>query len=142
VHCCATCDGPFYRGAEELMVIGGGNSALEEGLFLTRFARRVRIVQQAGTLTASRLLQDKINADDRFTVHLNTEIVELAGVTHLESVRVRDRASGVEQTFTPKAAFVFIGLDPNSAFLRGAVDLDDRGFVVDRGGFRTSTPGV
>src|SRR5205807_4771428 len=61
VHCCATCDGPFYRGSEELLVIGGGNSALEEGMFLTRFAKRVRIVQRAPELTASRLLQDKVN---------------------------------------------------------------------------------
>jgi len=79
VHFCATCDGPFYRGADELLVIGGGNSALEEGLFLTRFAKRVRIVQREPELTASRLLQDKINNDPRFVVHRNTEVLELTG---------------------------------------------------------------
>jgi thioredoxin reductase (NADPH) len=68
VHFCATCDGPFYRGAEELLVIGGGNSALEEGLFLTKFAKRVRIVQREPELTASHLLQDKVHNDPRFVV--------------------------------------------------------------------------
>jgi thioredoxin reductase (NADPH) len=136
VHFCATCDGPFYRGAEELMVIGGGNSALEEGMFLTKFAKRIRVVQRDAQLTASKLLQEKVNNDPQFVVHLNTEIVELRGKGRLEAVVVRDRATGEEQTFTPRAAFVFIGLDPNTGFLRGSVDLDDKG------GFRTSLPGV
>jgi thioredoxin reductase (NADPH) len=142
VHFCATCDGPFYRGADELLVIGGGNSALEEGLFLTRFAGRVRIVQREPELTASRLIQDKIARDPRFVIHRNTEIVEFTGKGHLESVRIRDRGTGEEQVVTPRAAFVFIGLDPNTGFLQGSVDLDSRGFVDDRGGFRTSVPGV
>jgi thioredoxin reductase (NADPH) len=142
VHFCATCDGPFYRGAEELLVIGGGNSALEEGLFLTKFAKRVRIVQREPELTASHLLQDKVHNDPRFVVHRNTEVVEFAGQGRLESVRLRDRETGEEQVVKPQAAFVFIGLDPNTEFLRGSVDLDSRGFVDDKGGFTTSVPGV
>ncbi len=142
VHFCATCDGPFYRGADELLVIGGGNSALEEGLFLTKFAKRVRIVQRDPELTASRLLQDKIDHDKRFVVHRNTEVVELTGKGKLESVRLRDRNTGAEEVVHPRAAFVFIGLDPNTSFLKGSVDLDARGFVDDKGGFRTSLPGV
>ena len=142
VHFCATCDGPFYRGSEELLVIGGGNSALEEGMFLTRFAKRVRIVQRAPELTASRLLQDKVNSDPRFVVQRNTEVVALKGTGKLEAVVVRDRGTGETHSYTPRAAFVFIGLDPNTAFLRGSLELDERGFVADRGGFRTSMPGV
>jgi thioredoxin reductase (NADPH) len=142
VHFCATCDGPFYRGADELLVIGGGNSALEEGLFLKKFAKRVQIVQREPELTASRLLQDKIARDPRFVVHRNTEIAGFTGKSRLESVAIRDRATGEEQVLTPRAAFVFIGLDPNTAFLRGSVDLDERGFVDDKGGFRTSMAGV
>ena len=111
-------------------------------MFLTRFADRIRIVQRDAALTASRLLQDKVRNDPRFIVHVNTEIVELRGKSTLESVVIRDRASGETQTVTPRAAFVFIGLDPNTAFLRGSVDLDERGFVADRGGFRTSMDGV
>jgi thioredoxin reductase (NADPH) len=142
VHFCATCDGPFYRGADELVVIGGGNSALEEGMFLTKFAKTVRIIQRDPELTASRLLQDKVNNDPRFVVHRNAEIVELRGKNRLSEVVFRDRATGVEQTVTPQAAFVFIGLDPNTSFLRGSIDLDERGFVDDKGGFRTSMQGV
>jgi thioredoxin reductase (NADPH) len=142
VHFCATCDGPFYRGADELLVIGGGNSALEEGLFLAKFAKRIQIVQREPELTASRLLQDKIARDPRFVVHRNSEIEEFTGKGRLESVEIRDRTTGEEQVLTPKAAFVFIGLDPNTAFLRDSVDLDARGFVDDKGGFRTSMPGV
>ena len=142
VHFCATCDGPFYRGADELLVIGGGNSALEEGLFLTRFAKRIRIVQRDPELTASRLLQDKVGKDPRFVIHRNTEVVELVGKGRLEAVRIRDRATGEEQTVHPRAAFIFIGLDPNTEFLRGSIDLDAHGFVEDKGGFRTSIPGV
>ena len=142
VHFCATCDGPFYRGAEELLVIGGGNSALEGGLFLTKFAKRVRIVQREPELTASHLLQDKVHNDPRFVVHRNTEVVEFAGQGRLESVQLRDRETGEEQVVKPQAAFVFIGLDPNTEFLRGSVDLNSRGFVDDKGGFTTSVPGV
>lgn len=142
VHFCATCDGPFYRGSKELLVIGGGNSALEEGLFLTQFTDRVRVVQLGAELTASQLLRDKIAAHPKFQVHTNTEVLELAGEGHLERVRARDRGTGEEFTWNPAAAFVFIGLNPNSSFLEGVVDLDERGFVQTDGMFRTSVPGV
>ena len=142
VHFCATCDGPFYRGADELMVIGGGNSALEEGLFLTQFATRVRVVAR-GELSASKLVRDKVEHDPAFTVHRNTEVVSLAGTGgRLTAVVVRDRATGQEQTLHPAAAFVFIGLDPNTAWLGGAVELDRWGFVRTDGLFATSMPGV
>jgi len=142
VHFCATCDGPFYRGADELAVIGGGNSALEEGLFLSQFADRIRVIQKAPELTASKLLQDKVTAHPQFTVHLDTDVVELTGSHRLESVRVRDNATGAEHTFTPRAAFVFIGLQPNTQFLQGTLDLDRWGFVTTDARFRTSMPGV
>jgi thioredoxin reductase (NADPH) len=142
VHFCATCDGPFYRGARELLVVGGGNSALEEGMFLSQFADRVRVVQQAPRLTASKLLQDKVSADPRFTVHLDTDVVELQGKGRLESVRLRNHATGKEEVVTPQAAFVFVGLQPNTDFLRGLVELDRWGFVTTDARFRTSMPGV
>ncbi|MBV8444968.1 MAG: FAD-dependent oxidoreductase [Candidatus Dormibacteraeota bacterium] len=142
IHFCATCDGPFYRGADELMVIGGGNSALEEGLFLSRFAGHISVVQRGGALTASRLVQDRVAADPRFSVLLNTDVVAFEGNGKLKAVRVRDATTGAERELHPAAAFVFIGLDPNTAFLRGAVELDSHGFVVEDGSFRTSMPGV
>jgi thioredoxin reductase (NADPH) len=141
VHFCATCDGPFYKGAEELLVVGGGNSGLEEGMFLSQFADRIRLVEFAPELKASRLLQDKVRSDPKFAIHTNTEVVELRGRPKLEEVVARDRTSGEEFRWHPRGAFVFIGLDPNSAFLKGTVDLDRWGFVVTDG-YATSTPGV
>lgn len=142
VHFCATCDGPFYRGAEELLVIGGGNSGVEEGLFLSQFAKRIRIVQRGPELKASQLLQDEVRRDPRFTIHTNTEIVELRGKGKLQEVVARDRASGEQLVWHPAAAFVFIGLDPNTGLLKGKVELDGWGFVVTDSGYQTSLPGV
>jgi thioredoxin reductase (NADPH) len=141
VHFCATCDGPFYKGAQELLVVGGGNSGLEEGMFLSQFADRIRIVEFAPELKASRLLQDKVRADPKFAIHTNTEVVELRGRPKLEEVVARDRTSGEEFRWHPRGAFVFIGLDPNSAFLKGTLNLDRWGFVVTDG-YATSMPGV
>jgi thioredoxin reductase (NADPH) len=141
VHFCATCDGPFYKGSTELLVVGGGNSALEEGVFLTQFADRVHIVQRSPELSASQLLIDRVTDDPRFIVHLGTEIKELKGKNRLEEVVLQDR-SGEETHLKPAAAFIFIGLDPNTGFLRGTVDLDERGFVRTDGRFRTSRSGI
>ena len=141
VHFCATCDGPFYKGAEELLVIGGGNSGLEEGLFLSQFAKRIRIVEFAPELKASKLLQDKVRSHPKFVVHTNTQVIELKGKPKLKEVVARDRATGEEHRWQPAAAFVFIGLDPNTAFVKGAIDLDRWGFVETHG-YQTSMPGV
>ncbi len=143
VHFCAACDGPFYRGAEELLVIGGGNSALEEGLFLSGFAKRVRIVEYAPELKASQLLQDKVRNHPRFVVHTNTQVTELRGSGgRLHEVVARDRESGEELRWQPAGVFVFIGLDPNTAFLQGVVDLDRWGFINTDVRFETSMPGI
>ena len=142
VHYCATCDGPFYKGAEELMVVGGGNSALEEGLFLTQFSKKVRIIQQLPQLTASPLLQERVTADDHFVIEKSTEVAELHGDSKLDEVVVRRTDGKQEESLHPAALFVFIGLEPQTEFLRGTLDLDEKGFVVERGGFATSMPGV
>jgi len=141
VHFCATCDGPFYKGAEELLVVGGGNSGLEEGMFLRQFADRIRIVESAPELRASRLLQDKVRSDPRFVIHTNTQVIELKGAPKLQEVVARDRQTGEELRWHPKGAFIFIGLDPNTEFLKGTLELDPWGFVVTDG-YATSMPGV
>jgi thioredoxin reductase (NADPH) len=145
VHFCATCDGPFYKGAEELLVIGGGNSALEEGLFLTQFAQRVRIVAR-GELTAARLLQDKVSHHPQISVHLDTTVASLAGRGGRLTEVVANSTSEGELRWHPAAAFVFIGQDPNTGWLGGPdgslVELDRWGFLVTDAGFATSMPGV
>ncbi len=143
VHFCATCDGPFYKGADEVLIIGGGNSGLEEGIFLSQFARKVRIVEFAPELKASQLLQDKVYSHPQFEVHTNTEVIELkANGNKLGSVVTKDRATGVETSFSPAAAFVFIGLTPNTGFLKDVVDLDRFGFITTDDVLQTSIPGV
>jgi thioredoxin reductase (NADPH) len=142
VHYCATCDGPFYRGASEVAVVGGGNSALEEGLFLSRYVDKITVLARGPELTASKLLQDRVRNDPKFSVHTGTEIVELRGDRKLDDLVIRDIESGAESTLHPSAAFVFIGLEPNTQWLRGAVDLDEWGFVVTDAMYRTSMLGV
>ncbi len=142
VHFCATCDGPFYRGADELLVVGGGNSALEEAMFLSRFGKTIRIAQRETELTASSLLQDKVRADPRFLVETDVELVELRGAGHLEEVVARRRSSGEELVWHPAGAFVFIGMDPTSAFLGPEVERDRWGFVVTDEAYRSTVPGL
>jgi thioredoxin reductase (NADPH) len=147
VHFCATCDGPFYKGAKDLAVIGGGNSALEEGLFLTEFADNILVFAHGPRLSASKLLQDKVNHHPKFRVHLNTEITSLesngkAGRERVTSVGTKNAESGEERSYDTAAAFVFIGLDPNSAWLGDTVERDKWGFITTDGTFATSMPGL
>lgn len=144
IHFCATCDGPFYRDAEEVLVIGGGNSGLEEGLFLTQFAKHVTVVEYNEELKAGRLLQDKVRAHPQMSILTNTKVVGFHGGNKgkLRYVELEDRASGERRRLEAAAAFVFIGLDPNTQFLAGALELDDQGFIVSDEQFRTSVPGV
>ncbi|MHB8646571.1 MAG: FAD-dependent oxidoreductase [Thermomicrobiales bacterium] len=142
VHFCATCDGPFYRG-QEVLVIGGGNSAGEESLFLTRFASHVTILVRGDGLSASAVVREKVAECDTITVRPHTAVEEFAGAhNHLTTVRVRDTGSGATETLHPAGVFVFIGLRPNTAFLRGIVRLDDSGFIVTDAGLQTSVPGL
>lgn len=144
IHFCATCDGPFYRGAEELMVIGGGNSGAEEGLFLTQFTDRVRLLEFMPELKASSILQEKVRRHPKFQIHTNTEVVEFRRGKggKLGGVVTRDRETGEIAEFAPAAAFIFVGLDPNTGFLKGTVELDEWGFIVTDTTFQTSIPGV
>ncbi len=142
VHYCATCDGPFYRGEREVVVIGGGNSALEESVFLASIVDHV-IILTRGDLRASELVQDKVRAHPRITVHTGVDLLafERKG-DRLGAIVTRERATGTETRFEPAAAFVFVGLDPNTAFLAGSVDLDPRGFVITDDRYRTSMDGL
>ena len=142
VHFCATCDGPFYKGADEVVVIGGGNSALEEGLHLSEFAERVRVVARSD-LTASSVLQDRVRSDPQFTIHTGMDIVSLEGEQgRFRAVMTRDRDSGETHRYPAAAAFVFIGLKPNTEFLGDTVKRDAGGFLVTNDTMETSMPGV
>ena len=138
IHYCATCDGPFYKG-KELVVIGGGNSACEEGQFLTQFASKVTVLVRGDKLSASKIYHDKVLNHPKMTVRFNTQVMRFVGEKHLEGVMVRD-AKG-EEMLMPAAVFVFIGLKPNTEFLKDTVTLTADGFI-DAPDFATSLPGV
>lgn len=142
VHFCATCDGAFYKG-KKLLVIGGGNSGFEEGLFLTRFASQVDIVEFAETAKASKILQDKVAEKENMSVTFNHAVRELRAKNgKLEAVIVEDRATGERKEWKYDGVFVFIGLSPNSDLLKGKAELDNWGFAVTDKTLMTSLPGV
>ncbi|HET9015611.1 MAG TPA: FAD-dependent oxidoreductase [Thermomicrobiaceae bacterium] len=141
VHFCATCDGPFYRD-RDVLVVGGGNSAGEEGLFLTKFARTVTIATRGEGLTASRVVVEKVMEHPRMTVLAHVTPAEFRGDQQLRTVVLRDTQSGDRREAAFDGVFVFIGLTPNTGIARGVVDLDERGFVVTDVGLQTSLPGV
>lgn len=141
VHFCATCDGPFYKG-EHVAVIGGGNSAGEESLFLTRFADKVTLLVRGPQMTASQIVIDKVNANDQIQVRYNTEVTQLHGEAKLSGLTVRDRLSGATEVIHPKGAFVFIGLSPNSGWLPPQIQRDAYGFIVTKANLETSMAGV
>ena len=143
VHFCATCDGPFYKGADEILVIGGGNSALEEGLYLSEFAKKVRVLTR-NDLSASPVLQERVKSDPQFDIHTGVDIVELEGGDdgRFAAVVTKDRDSGETRRFPAAAVFLFVGLEPNGAFLDDSVKRDAAGFLVTSPTMETSMPGV
>lgn len=131
VHFCATCDGPFYKG-KHVAVIGGGNSAAEESLLLTKFADHVTILVRGDAFKASKVIQDSVLTDPKIDVRFHTEVVEFRGAkSKLSSLQVRNNCTNTVEPLAVDGAFVFIGLDPNTAFLRDTgVCLNQWGFVV------------
>jgi thioredoxin reductase (NADPH) len=141
VHFCATCDGPFYKG-QDIVVVGGGNSGFQEGLFLTRFASRVTILERSEQPRASRALQDKVAGRENMEVLTRTTLEEFRGGARLESILIKDHSTGETREMRPGAVFVFIGLLPNTETFKGVVDLDEYGFIVTGNGLETSMEGV
>ena len=141
IHFCATCDGAFYKG-KKVLVVGGGNSGFEEGLFLTKFASQVDIVEFMPEVKASQILQDKVAEQLNMTVTVNHRVKEFKGKHKLEAILVQDRATGELKEWHYDGIFVFIGLSPNSDLVRGKVDTDHYGFVLTDKSLMTSMPGL
>ncbi len=141
VHFCATCDGAFYRG-EDVVVVGGGNSATEESLFLTTLDQRITLVTTADRLTASAAAVDKVERSDQISVRVNTTPVEFVGEKGKLTGLVVEGPDGSRETITTPAAFVFIGLTPNASLVCELVDTDPQGFVTADMGMQTSVGGV
>jgi thioredoxin reductase (NADPH) len=142
VSACATCDGFFFRD-QDIAVVGGGDSAMEEATFLTRFAKSVTLVHRRDDFRASRIMLDRARNDPKLRWATHKQVVGVLGDKSVSGVQVRDTRTGEEETLDVTGMFVAIGHDPRSGLVAGQVDTDDDGYVlVDAPGTRTNIPGV
>ena len=141
VHFCATCDGPFYRD-RQVAVVGGGNSAGEESLFLTRFVEKVTLLVRGAEMTASKVVIDKVSRDPKVEIRYHTDVQALHGDGKLSGITIRNSKSGESETIHPAGVFVFIGLTPNVAWLPDTVKRDKYGFIATAPTLETSMRGV
>lgn len=142
VSYCATCDGFFFKD-KEIAVVGGGDSALTEALFLTRFGSRVHLIHRRDQFRASKVLADRVAADPKIEIHWNKTVSELSGGETLESATLADTVTGETSVLPVAGLFVAIGHDPRTALVRDEVALDGAGYIlVDEPSTRTNVPGV
>ena len=142
VSWCATCDGFFFRD-QDIAVVGGGDSALEEATFLTRFAKSVTLIHRRGELRGSKIMQERALANEKIHVAWNSEVAAIHGDAKLSGVTLRDTENGTERELAVTGLFIAIGHDPRSELLPGKVDLDPEGYVlVQPDSTRTSASGV
>ncbi|KXK25723.1 MAG: Thioredoxin reductase [candidate division WS6 bacterium OLB20] len=141
VSSCATCDGAFYRD-KVVSVIGGGDSAMEEATFLTRFASKVYVIHRRGEFRASKIMQDRVLNNPKIQVIWNTEVLEVKGQDVVGSLRLKNTETGEESDLAVDGMFLAIGHIPNTKFLGDAVELDDQGYIVVKDKTHTSVEGV
>jgi thioredoxin reductase (NADPH) len=142
VSWCATCDGFFFRG-KDIVVVGGGDTAMEEATFLSRFASSVTIVHRRDQLRASKIMQNRAMADPKIRFTWNSEVVGVIGEDRVTGVVLRDTVTGEERTLETSGLFIAIGHDPRSELFRGQIDIDEDGYIlVEAPSTRTSLPGV
>jgi thioredoxin reductase (NADPH) len=141
VSYCATCDGPFFKG-EDIVVVGGGDTALEEATFLTKFGKSVKIVHRRDSLRASKILQDKAFENPKIEFLWNSIVSDIIGDKKIASIVVRDVYNGKEQKIQAGGLFVAIGHDPNTAIFRGQLELDDKGYIALKNNSFSNIEGV
>ena len=141
VSYCATCDGAFFRD-QEVAVIGGGDTAVEEALFLTRFASRVYIIHRRDELRATKLLQERALSEQKIKIVWDTIPMHIAGDTGVEGIHIKNVKTGQESYLPLQGVFVFIGYKPNNDLVKGLVELDESGFVMTNNHMETSVAGV
>lgn len=142
VSACATCDGAFFRD-EEVAIVGGGDTAMEEALFLTRFASTVHVLHRRDAFRASKIMQDRVLAHPKVKVHWNTAVTDVLGENAVEGARLKDTVTGEERDLPVTGFFVAIGHKPNTDIVKGWLDMDDAGYLHTASGTTvTQIPGV
>ncbi len=141
VSTCATCDGAFFRG-KHIVVVGGGDSAMEEALFLTRFGHRVTVIHRREGLRASKIMADRARAHEKIDFVWNTVVDEVLGETQMTGLGLRNVVDGSRYEFEADALFIAIGHTPNTGIFKGQLDLDEAGYIVSPDGTQTNVEGV
>lgn len=141
VSTCATCDGYFFRG-KELVVVGGGDSAMEEAIFLTKFATRVTVIHRRDKLRASKIMQDRAIKNAKIAFIWDSIVEEILGDKVVTAIRSRNLVTGVQSTIPADGVFVAIGHIPNTGLFKGQLEMNDKGYIVTRDGMATSVRGV
>jgi len=141
VSYCATCDGPFFKG-EEIAVIGGGDTAIEEATFLTKFGKSVKIIHRRDFLRASKILQEKAFENSKIQFIWNHVVTRIGGNKKIESIDIKNLTTGKIQNLSVGGLFVAIGHEPNTSIFKDQLELDDKGYVVIKDSTRTSVEGV
>lgn len=141
VSYCATCDGPFFKG-EDIVVVGGGDTAVEEATFLTKFGKSVKIVHRRDSLRASAIMQEKAKENPKIEFIWNNVVTDIKGDKKVATVQIKDIRSGKEATLNAGGLFVAIGHEPNTSIFKGQIELDDKGYITLKENTRTSVEGV
>ncbi len=141
VSYCATCDGPFFRD-QEVAVVGGGDTAVEEALFLTRFVKRVHLIHRRDKLRATKLLRERALSEEKIEFIWDTIPMRIIGETGVEKIELKNVKTGDVSRIAVNGVFVFVGYNPNNELLEGLLELDEKGFVITDNDMETSAPGV
>ena len=141
VSYCATCDGPFYRD-KEVIVVGGGDTAVQEAIFLTKFASKVTLVHRRVSLRATAVLRDRAKANEKIAFELDSIIESVNGDKLVNGVTIKNTKTMTSKNLQADGVFIFTGLIPNTRILEGIADLDDNGYIIADGDMKTSAPGI